>query len=63
MSKYPQVYDGEWVQPVRRGYKMRCCDCGLVHRTDFRLHKGHIQLRAFRDRRATAASRRYKAKR
>ncbi len=29
--KYAQVYSGEWVQPVRKGYKMGCCDCGLVH--------------------------------
>ena len=52
--------EGQWVQPVRRGYKMRCCDCGLVHRMDFRIRNGRAQLRAFRDNRATAAIRRKK---
>ena len=51
--RFQQVYDGEWVQPVRRGYRMKCCDCGLVHRLDFRLLKNRrgsrIQFRAFRE--------------
>lgn len=43
----------EWIQPVRKGYKMGCCDCGLVHLLDFRLVKrkdghGYIQFRASR---------------
>lgn len=55
MSKeFPNVKSGEWVQPVRRGYLMKCCDCGLVHEIDFRLvkysnGKRKIQLRAFRE--------------
>jgi len=61
MAKYPQVHEGEWVRPIRRGYKMACCDCGLVHRMEFKLvrrGKGRfIWLRAFRDKRATAAMR------
>ena len=39
----PVVFDepsaGEWVQPVTQGYLMKCCDCGLVHRMDFRVIK------------------------
>lgn len=23
-SRYPQVAEGEWVQPVRKGYRMAC---------------------------------------
>ena len=34
-----KVKNGEWVQPTRKGYKMQCCDCGLVHIIDFRLIK------------------------
>ena len=30
---------GEWVQPVPRGYLLQCCECGLVHRIDFRVVK------------------------
>lgn len=58
--KYTKPEPGEWVQPVRRGYKLRCCDCGLVHRMDFRLRSGRIQFRAWRDERATGAVRRGK---
>ena len=50
--KFVKVYDGDWVQPVRKGYLMKCCDCGLVHRLDFRIAEGRrgkrIQFRAFR---------------
>lgn len=60
-SLYPQVYDGEWVQPVRRGYRLQCCDCCLIHVINFRLKKHGkgflIQLQAFRDDRATARQR------
>lgn len=28
-----------WVSPVMRGYKMACCDCGLVHDMEFRALK------------------------
>lgn len=61
--KYLKPEAGEWVQPVRRGYKLSCCDCGLVHRMGFRVVKGKPQFRAFLDKRATAAMRREKAKR
>jgi len=56
---YDEPEEGEWVLPVRRGYKMACCDCGLVHRIDFRLRNGHIEFRVFADNRATAAVRRW----
>jgi hypothetical protein len=29
----------EWVYPVMDGYKMGCCDCGLVHQVSFRVVK------------------------
>lgn len=58
--KYPQVYEGEWVRPIKKGYKMQCCDCGLVHKVDFKISGRHVLLRAFRDERATAAVRRGK---
>ena len=25
----------DWIAPVMRGYRMQCCDCGLVHEIDF----------------------------
>jgi hypothetical protein len=36
----------------------QCCDCGLIHRLDFRIVDGRIEFRARRDDRATAAARR-----
>ncbi len=58
--KYPTVLDGEWVTPAMRGFRDACCDCGLVHRMDFRVKGGRVEFRAFRDERATAAMRRRK---
>lgn len=55
---YPSVSSNEWVQPVRNGYRMACCDCGLVHDVDFRVKNGRVQLRARRNNRSTAAIRR-----
>ena len=59
---YPIAKDGQWIQPVMKGYKMACCDCGLIHRLEFKVIKcgrGHkVIFRAWRDYRATAAKRR-----
>lgn len=59
---YAVVQDGEWVQPVRRGSKMECCDCGLVHTLNFRIRERRIQFQASRDNRATANKRRASGK-
>lgn len=56
--RYYQPSAGEWVQPIRRGYRLACCDCGLVHLVDFRTHKRRVQFRVFRANRETAAIRR-----
>lgn len=60
--KYKQQFDGDLVTPKMRGYKMKCCDCSLVHVLDFFVKhhgKGHkVQFRVRQDRRATAACRR-----
>lgn len=72
--KYPRPKSMEWVQPKARGFKMQCCDCGLVHVMDFRhvvqvtkdyvlpTRGGKVQFRAARDERATAAARRERKK-
>ncbi len=57
---YEKPRADEWVQPVRHGYKMACCDCGLVHDMDFRVIRGRVQFRVRRNNRATAAKRRWK---
>lgn len=58
--KYEDAPDGEWFAPRMRGYRMMCCDCGLVHRFDFRKTDDGIEMRGSRDERATAAARRRK---
>ena len=46
-KKAKQVYDGEW-QKLPPIYFIKCCDCGLIHRLEFRLHKNRLQYRAWR---------------
>lgn len=46
-----------WIQPIKRGYIMACCDCGLCHRLDFRVHRGRAQFRAQRAPRYTSRER------
>ena len=58
--KYKQVIENEWEQPIRKNYKMSCCDCGLVHNIDFRIVRGKIQIRGRRNNRATGQVRRHK---
>lgn len=61
MPSYDKPKAGEWVRPVRKGYKMACCDCGLVHTINFKLipwGKGKkILFQVFRNSRSTASMR------
>ena len=62
--KYDRPKANQWVWPRRRGYKLVCCDCALVHRIDFVVDgRGRILIRLRRDERATAAIRREARKR
>lgn len=49
---------GEWSRLRMRNFREQCCDCGLIHRLDFRIVDGRIEFRTRRDDRATAAARR-----
>ena len=59
MPRYEEPEEGEWVQPVEEGYKMACCDCGKVHRVDFRVVDGRAQFRVFDAPRSTGQTRRH----
>lgn len=61
-SPYKQVLDGEWIKPLHRGWKLACCDCGLVHTMNLKIVGGRVYVQATRDNRATAAKRRHKLK-
>jgi hypothetical protein len=57
-ADYYHVSNGEWIQVPKRGYKEQCCDCGLVHKMNFRVDdKGRIHIQTFRDHRATGGAR------
>lgn len=64
--KYKKEVAGSWVRPVRKDYKLACCDCGLVHTINFRLikqgKKTFIEYQPFRDERATGQKRRFMKK-
>lgn len=38
----------DWIQPIRKGYRMKCCDCGLIHLLDFRIVGKRAQFRTRR---------------
>lgn len=49
----------DWIHPLP-GYKMACCDCGLVHDMQFRIaDDGEINFRARRNNRSTGQMRRH----
>lgn len=73
MATYPTPTRHEWIQPRMRGYRMMCCDCGLVHEIQFRVVFNRlgqwklvskrtiphfVQMKVKRHNRATAAARR-----
>lgn len=57
--KFEYAEPNEWREPIRKGYKMCCCDCGLVHEMDFRVRKGHIEFRVRHSNRSTGQVRRW----
>jgi hypothetical protein len=57
-DEFLQAIDGEWIEPEHKGSKLACCHCGLVHRVEYRVVRGRVQFRVWRDARATAARRR-----
>ncbi len=52
--RFKKNKSGEWIQPVTKGYLLKCCDCRLIHKVDFRIAYGktqkgdRIQFRMFR---------------
>lgn len=58
MKEYPLVEPDVWFEPYHKNYGMSCCSCGLVHRIDFRVRKGRVQIRVRRDNRSTGQLRR-----
>lgn len=57
MARHRDEPDGRWFR-VRRGDRLACCDCGLVHDVTIRRGPAGYELRLTRNARATAAARR-----
>ena len=55
--RYYKVSEGEKMRPGTSTVKMRCCDCCLTHLMRFTVVNGEVEIVAWRDERATAASR------
>lgn len=51
------VEDGAWFPINRKGDKLFCCDCGLVHDVELKIEKNTIFMRASRDNKMTKAHR------
>jgi hypothetical protein len=58
MPRYPYAGD-DWFTVPKRGFRLKCCGCSLVHEIDFKIvNGGEIQMRIKRHERATSAARR-----
>lgn len=57
-KEFPAVHveEGKWYALDNPGVD-ECCDCGLVHRTEFKLEKSRIFWRTKRDEKQTAIQR------
>jgi hypothetical protein len=49
----------EWETPITRGYKLACCDCGLVHEIELRVRGHRVEWRWKRLNRSTGQVRRH----
>lgn len=58
-KNYDLPKPGQWIQPIRRGFRLACCDCGLVHTMNSRIFKGRPQFAVWRNTRATNAMRKH----
>lgn len=60
----PVADDGwsSWIRPIQPGYRISCCDCGLVHDFEFRVTDGNVEFRARINERSTAQVRRHKTR-
>jgi len=61
-KRYHLPRDGEWLRPITKQYTVACCDCGSVHKVDFRVVDGRVEVRAFRAPRETRLLRRLELK-
>jgi hypothetical protein len=58
-SSYDEIGYGEWTRPRMRDFREQCCDCGLIHRLDFRIvdAKGRSRPASLKKGRSRSSSR------
>lgn len=54
-GRYLQIVEGDWGKWNRRGNRLQCCDCCLVHIIDFRIvgRRNVIEARYSIDKKST----------
>lgn len=57
-SIYLNMPSGVWITLPNKVLDLACCDCSLVHQFVFRIHKGKLQIKGYRNNRATGQLRR-----
>jgi hypothetical protein len=45
---YDKQIQNKWLTPREEGFKLACCDCGLVHDVNFRVKDGRAQINFIR---------------
>ena len=62
-ARYTQRTDGEGFEvPLGEVYRLKCCDCSLVHDVVFVYQRGKLAMAVRRNNRATAQFRRARTK-
>jgi hypothetical protein len=66
-KKYPvptQIIDGNWYAIAfgEKPFQEECCDCGLVHITNFKVENGKFWVQYIVDKRATKTARARRAR-
>ncbi len=46
--EYEKKIQNRWLTPIEDGFKLACCDCGLVHDVAFRVLDGRAQINFIR---------------
>jgi hypothetical protein len=54
MKKYPTITQNnngwsDWIKPIMKGYRIACCDCGLVHNMEFKVIKEKKVIKRYSD--------------
>jgi hypothetical protein len=55
--RYSVISYGEWIRPRLRNFREQCCDCGLIHRLDFRIVDERAAARGGRGHRSRCSRR------